>query len=148
MLKFIMISYELAKKLKDAGWTERNLMVEKGGNKITNHPKLLKQEYYDQCSLCGDGAVGLCEVCVIRSTTTLSELIEACQSITEDVICIGTVFKDSPFYNDTPWHSATYKKDYEFTESGYTPPETTASVHGKTIEESVANLWLKLNNKQ
>ena len=79
---------------------------------------------------------------------TLEELIKACQNIIGDeVICIGTMFKDNGCYELGPWHAATYSENRKLTSTDYIPPEMTATAYGKTVDEAVANLWLKLSNK-
>lgn len=93
-----MITYELAKKLKDAGFPQYNHSPEYRGDRLNESPN-------------------------IPYEPTLSELIEAC----------GDGFIN--LYNFGSFWQTNFKDGM----AGETA--------GKTPEEAVANLWLKLNEK-
>lgn len=94
------MTYELAKKLKEAGWPQ-------------------DKKYFSTQHQGWDGTT---------SCPTLSELIEAC----------GERF-----------YKLVYRKDawvaYSYSETGN--PED-KDLFGKTPEEAVANLWIKLHEKE
>ena len=69
----------------------------------------------------------------------LSELIEACIAIKPDeLICIGHAMYDKDYF-----HAAFYENE---TVVGVMPKQT-ISVFGETLEEAVANLWLRINER-
>ena len=106
-----MISYELAKKLKKAGFPQ-------GGN----------GEWFDAKKEIWQGACD-CEFCDPKNQMayipTLSELIEAC----------GDGFS----------RLIREKKDSWSADGWYAERSNPIMVFGKTPEETVAKLWLKLN---
>jgi len=102
-----MISYKLAKKLKDAGFPqgEEGIYISSSGIVRDIAIKAMKetgQAFY---------------------SPTLSELIEAC----------GVKLKLMGEKGD--WYVSTYEMELE-----------NETIRGKTPEEAVAKLWLKLNN--
>lgn len=115
------MNYDLAKKLKEAGWPQET----KKGEKIWR-------------IICeGTPDVAYEEPCY---APTLSELIEACD-LTRKKSLDGYLFVDFHIRvdNTSLWRCGLQLKDGEkcFSDEGY----------GKTPEEAVANLWLKLNKK-
>ena len=117
------MNYELQIKLINAGWDVS--LTEK-------YPELSKKEYYERCSLCGDGGMGLCKSCVIRRYMNLSNLIETC----------GTRFFG--LFKCTA-HSG---NNYCWKAEGLDLMGnlTILSSDNKTPEEAVANLWLELKH--
>lgn len=104
-----MLSYELAKELRDAGYPIKDRRCED-----------CFQNNYSYCSVCRDQ---------VESVPTLSELIETLPKVID-----GAYF--NIYWFDDVWRAA-----YTITEC----EDTFAD--GKTLEEAVANLWLKLNKK-
>lgn len=109
-----MISYELAKKLKDNGFKQ-------DGN---------NRNGYGDPELIDEKGGRIYDVCYVP---TLSELIEAC----------GDKFLRLTLLNNGEWSCETSDRQYaEPTNVGDTIQ------WGKTPEEAVANLWLKLNEQE
>lgn len=106
------MNYELAKKLKDAGFPH-NWCSE------------------DDCSCLTNGKESEC-------FPTLSELIEACGTeFSELKLIIGYAL------DDTEWWACSRNK---FNKEGKNIRGAGGMI-GKTPEEAMARLWLKLNNK-
>jgi len=114
-----MISYELAKKLKDAGfpqtgngsYLEGNVEEDEGGVITTN-------SVY---------------------TPTLSELIEACGDR-----FYGLVRREHD-YDKWSASTSTWTADAAIRHERYIKQDLFCSATGETKEEAVANLWLELN---
>ena len=117
-IKNKMITYELAKKLKDAGFK-----VEHEYEKTCKHGQIKDVGYPIIACECGkDDWV---------YSPTLSELIEAC----------GERFSSLNIGIDRMYHAwATRNNDIKHIEDIYG--------EGEAPEEAVANLWLKLNKKE
>lgn len=120
-----MISYELAKQLKDAGFPQ-DLYVGDRHYSFISHPRMgipsqwsvniRTAEIYlpvkdDECKI-----------------PTLSELIEAC----------GDRFYSLVYATDNDWRCFVESRDQE---------DYISSSQGSSPEEAVANLWLALNKK-
>jgi len=117
------MDYELAKKLRDAGfpqvgekWWEVDV--------LTGEWEVFKYNYDESANTFERGA------CYIP---TLSELIEACVKL-----CLSGSFTlvDAELDGTLRWDSTAYIKDNEI-----------IVADGSTPEEAVANLWLELNQK-
>lgn len=121
-----MISYELAKQLKDAGFQNNNIKDGylycglEGCNKIIDPLDMDN----DACMECGTGSLLFVFVCA----PTLEELIEACG---KEFVCL-----ESPWAGRPHWYAG----------SGRT--QKPAGAHGKTPLEAVARLWLAINPKK
>lgn len=153
-----MIGYELAKKLKDAGFTQLEFDVnssdinredflarENGDSKEGEYdslndrtmlPKYFSREYLSQLKERG----------LLAYIPTLSELIEACG---------GTYHSDTTNINYTFF----LKKENPYWVAGFIGPANKGPsgvtqlmifkyhASGETPEEAVANLWLAINQK-
>ena len=119
------MNYQLQMKLINAGW---------GKHLGEKHPELLKKEYYDRCSFCGDGAIGLCKSCVVRRYMNLSELIKSCGDR-----FFGLFKCDAHSGGGRCWKAEG--------KLGLTGPDFVVAHDYQTPEEAVANLWLKLNKE-
>lgn len=114
-----MIPYELAKKLKDAGFPQNGerlviLAIGKTSKVAQKYPYVLKDDNE------------------LAYTPTLSELIEACG---DNFLFIQNSF---PKTNE-PWTASSYILIGQDEADMYT--------YGKNPEEAVANLWLELHKK-
>lgn len=119
-----MITYELAKKLKDAGFPQDTEWILY--NSPTYYERWIRILYRKPGTTSNTFEVGSTEL----SCPTLSELIDAC----------GKNFRmlsyDQPYVQWVAHGERENKKDISlFTNDGKTP------------EEAVANLWLELNKK-
>jgi len=117
------MTYDLAKKLKDAGFPQGT------GNYICPH-----SETTPSALVVGSDGEARCPVngCQIVFEPTLSELIEACSPFTPDEFYLGTQldFWEATWIN----HTARKEDDKQITVSGSTPLE------------AVAHLFLALNS--
>lgn len=114
------MTYELAKQLKDAGFRQ--------DTKFGIWEDATDCLPLEECPKTWGDTV---------ACPTLSELIEACVATKPDeLICIGHAM-----YDKENFHAAFYENELVV---GIMPKQT-ISVFGKTLEEAVANLWLKLN---
>ena len=122
------MNYELAKKLKDAGWPQPDKKGDNYGGKSNEgySPDGVKIDYSEEfgwtASKMSDYFPEIIYVPI------LSELIEACTKLT----------KDGDFHLEAMhgrWGASTCWKEKDDWENGNTP------------EEAVAYLWLELNNK-
>jgi hypothetical protein len=121
------MKYELAQKLKDAGWPQENphwFWIKTSG---MPYHHLSYPQGCEPMSAHDDSS--------IVASPSLSELIDACQK--------------------SAWQFSLYGRDQDRWEAtsvgalqplgGMLDPNTTA--YGNTPEEAVANLWLSLNQK-
>lgn len=113
------MNYELCKKLKDTGFLQENSFDER-----TSFINNRSVEWY------GDELKDEFEPCKIP---TLSELIEACGDDFEEL----RYNKEDKIWFANSWH---------FGYGGF--DEIADGTEGKTPEEAVAKLWLKLNFKR
>jgi len=150
------MKYELAKKLKEAGFPQREPYCwEEGGSKFAGYSEYSGD--YEYIDLRGDDAFSLSESDSFVYDPTLEELISEC----------GSEFKGferdkygrfctSYFFNkEMSWHKtlcfAVLKILYKV--KGFTrikillECQTMRSSHYDTKEEAVANLWLIINKK-
>jgi len=110
-----MISYKLAKQLKEAGYPIHDVWDESMYNGEPTEKDFKYQ--WDKISR--------------NVSPTLSELIEECEKVIPDKIWTLQI---NPYWGSNPDDALYYViKEYK--------------IVGKTPEEAVAKLWLKLNNK-
>lgn len=116
-----MITYELAKQLKDGGF-----------------PQELNHRY------CEHGfAVGVDTCKESAYYPTLSELIEACGDDIEMLV----LEKSDEYLKKRHWRAYPTESAYEEKMKGDCVVDCCGYVSGSTPEEAVANLWLELNKK-
>jgi len=117
-----IMNYELAKKLKDAGFPQT----------FSYRPRMCDEVYFD------GGVIGLRqEGKEYIYIPTLSELIEACG----DGFGYLVRFPDGTKWRvekNRKWEAIGYPKSYDCNKTSF---------YKKTPEEAVANLWLELNKK-
>ncbi len=116
-----MISYELVKQLKDAGFPQRH--------KVNSIPSECSMWYGDKGELVGFPDYFRKTHCYIP---TLSELIDAC----------GTRFLLLRQNGEGEWFA------FDNTERTLSEGNISERPPSKTPEEAVAKLWLKLNDKR
>ena len=124
------MNYELAKKLKDAGFPQ-------GASKMAHFPELCgletKQSWHgDKPYRFHDWDESL-KCCEFISTPTLSELISAC----------GDEF-DTLHHNGVIWQAGIGDGE----DGGSFVADYVPMGESSTPEEAVANLWLALNEKK
>jgi len=125
-----MITYELAKQLKEAGFPQRKGLgttYAKGNERYICSGT--SPEDHCACPYCYGYDEGFATI------PTLSELIEACRKKTQKHYFYLRIIahKDEKVFH---WRS------------GFLPEESDPRGVGKSPEEAVANLWLKLNEKK
>lgn len=113
-----MITYELAKELKDAGFTQGEYM-----NYTCQH----EDPFSCRLSSKGSEALG----CELVAVPNLAELIEAC----------GGLFGLTHDYDK--WNAY----DHYFIDGAYEDGSYSHFAEGASPEEAVARLWLTLNEK-
>ena len=122
------MNYELAKKLKDAGWEGIYFYCGRDHECRVDSPE--------------------CKPEVIGNPPTLSELIEACGDITlykhPKINTWDEEFNDKWVAGKADTHST---KDYLCASDTFVDYSFIHSAIGSTPEEAVANLWLELPRK-
>lgn len=118
------MNYELAKKLKEAGFPQGHYQMI--FNEVKEHPE--RETIFAE-------AYGVKSLDEIAYQPNLSELIEACGGIEHQTIRIQSYWTE----NDLMWQAD---------DSGnfYVKPDQIAGI-GSTPEIAVANLYLELNKK-
>lgn len=132
------MNYELAKKLKDAGYSQ----VRKLGGKVyfqngkTSHIVCEGAGYECDCTTTTEDGYGMAGAEETVYAPTLSELIEACGRCLFHIKRIGVNGEDY-------WWAVSHCGHPEHEWSGNNLEE-----QGKTPEEAAANLWLELNKNK
>lgn len=140
-----MITYELAKKLKEAGFKQGD-----EGLYFEKRRQARKEPFYARVYV-GE-ALGYDESYYPDHKydiycPTLSELIEACGDEFRDLCKLRSPDPDNDGKKEWPyvwWRAKSHKwgkTDCEYEDGEY------VCANGKTPEEAVINLWLKLNQK-
>jgi hypothetical protein len=121
------MNHELCKKLKDAGFPQKGYIGAKYYNFI-GHPRLdIPYQYAQLIQIESESQFDKIGGYIL--IPTLSELIEACGNS-----LIGmSKYKDGIY--SIGWYSM-YHKEFD---------SMASFIYGATFEESIANLWLKLN---